>query len=339
MARPKALVTGAAGFTGSALVPRLVALGYDVHALDLRAGREAPSVTWTVADLGSARDYDDVMGDVEVVFHVGALVPYNLGRRVPEEEVTRVNVGGTARLLAAAERADVSRFVLASSTGVVFAGESIEHGDESLPVASPPNDHYARTKAEAEALVLAADRPGGLRTAAIRPNGIWGPGEKHHTPKMLRFARLGLDRMIFGAEALTDFTHRENLVEAFVCADRALRERPEVVGGQAYFVTDGTPRHTMTFFDPLLEGLGLRVRRYPIPGEWMLPVAALLDAASRALRPIYDFEPFLTPADVRKVIKHNYFVSDRAKRELGYAPVITYEEGMRACIEHERFGR
>lgn len=334
-----ALVTGASGFTGSALVTRLLSLGWKVHALDLREGVPVDGVTWFAADLGGDTRLEPAMAGVSVVFHLGALVPYNLGRRVPDDEVTRVNVDGTARLLQAAIRAGVSRFVLASSTGVVFAGAPIENGDEGLPVASPPNDHYARTKCEAERMVRAADDPSGIRTVALRPNGIWGPGEKHHTPKVLRFARLGLDRVIFGAEALTDFTHRDNLVEAFVRAERALVDRPEVVAGNAYFITDGAPIHTMRFFDPLLEGLGHRVNRVAIPGEWMLPLAATLEAASRLLAPVYSFEPFLTRADVRKVIKHNYFSSERAARELSYTPVISYEDGMRACIAYERGSR
>jgi sterol-4alpha-carboxylate 3-dehydrogenase (decarboxylating) len=339
MSRKIALVTGALGFTGRALVERLLTSGYEVRALDLRSGEAKRGVTYFEVDLGEEKSLDEIVRGVEVIFHIGALVPFNLGRRVPDEEVTRVNVHGTGRLVQSAQREGVKRFVLASSTGVVFAGEHIEHGDESLPPAATPNDHYSRTKAMAERLVREADRDGGLRTLAIRPNGIWGPGEKHHIPKVLKVARMGLDRVIFGADALTDFTHRENLVEAFVCADRALGERPEVVGGQAYFVTDGTPIHTMRFFDPLLEGLGYKTRRFAIPDALMMPLAHALEAASRTLAPVYSFEPFLTPADIRKVIKHNYFVSERAKKELGYAPVISYEEGMRQCIEHELHGR
>lgn len=334
--RPLAAVTGASGYTGRALVARLLREGYDVRALDLVPFPATTGVESIVYDLAGDVPAESVLAGVETVFHAGALVPFNFGRRVANAELTRTNVIGTRRLVDAAGTRGVRRFVHVSSTGAVFSGKPIAGGDESLPTDIVHNDHYSWTKAISERYVRAADDPRGMRTCAVRPNGIWGPGEPRHIPKVLTFARLGLDRIIFGVNARTDFTHRDNLVEGMVCADRTLATKPDVAGGKAYFIVDDEKIHPMNFYDPLLAGLGYRVERAVLPDKSLLPVAIALEAASKALVNIRSFEAFLTPADIRKIINHNYYRNDLAKQELGFRPVVSYEEGMRACVEYER---
>src|SRR5690606_23612103 len=92
--------------------------------------------------------------------------------------VMGVNVEGTRALLELAEQARVERFVHVSSTNVVF-GQETRGGDETGPY-STSRDLYSASKVEAEKLVLAANGRGSLRTAAIRPGGIYGPGERQN---------------------------------------------------------------------------------------------------------------------------------------------------------------
>ncbi|MFO0694078.1 MAG: NAD-dependent epimerase/dehydratase family protein [Polyangiales bacterium] len=330
------LVTGASGYSGRFLVERLLDRGFSVRAFDRRRHPELdPRATFVEGDLTRPRDVEAAVQGVATVFHLAAIVPFGLAHSVSDVDLDRVNVGGTYRLVHASRRAGVRRFVLASSTGVVFAGESIARGDESIPVPRRHNDAYSRTKAEAERIVLGAATPR-FATLAIRPNGIWGPGEEHHIPKVLMAARAGLDRFTFGDDALTDFTHRENLVHAFLLAEEKLRTEPGRVSGKAYFVTDGEPMNTFAFFRPLVVGLGYPPPLASVPGKAMLPVAFAMEAAARLLRPLVDFEPPLTRADVRKCIAHNYFDSSRAANELGYAPVIDHARGMAECIAYYR---
>jgi nucleoside-diphosphate-sugar epimerase len=378
------------------------------------------------------------------VFHLGALVPYNLPRAYSRAALQRVNVDGTRLLVEAAREAGVRSFLICSSTGVVFRGADIAGGDEeSLSAAGPWNDAYSESKALAEQCVLAASSVDGMACVALRPNGILGVGEAHHTPKLLLTARLGLAPfMAIAPDILTDFTARANLVEAFFTAHARLEGSPAErarVAGQAFFLTDGWPAHTLEGFSPLLSALGFAVpfpslivprgtnghvkdcriplaelrqieaklrsgggweeenaaaaaaaaaansstsltapllsagsggargragsasspssrprssvsaarplstgagaapspppsadeiiltapATYPLPGFLLYPAAALLEGVSLLLRPVLNFEPFLTLADVRKVVVHNYYVSDKAKAVLGYTPVHT----------------
>lgn len=262
-------------------------------------------------------------GGVSAVFHVGALVPYNLPRAYGVAALEAVNVAGTVNLLTASVQAGVPRFLLASSTGVTFGGADIAGGDETLPV--PPagwqwNDPYSESKARAEAAVLAAHGtplPGGgrLSTVALRPNGIWGPGEAHHFPKMLLVAQLGAAWLPFGAHALTDWTHREDLAQAFLCAHRqllgeetvagnsaGLPRRPLLghgdadasvapgagtlprVGGRAFFVTSPWKVHTSEFFGWMLQELGFWS---PFPSALVRRTAVERMADGRVPRPLW----------------------------------------------------
>jgi nucleoside-diphosphate-sugar epimerase len=418
------LVTGACGFSGRWLVRRLCDEGYIVRAGDVRAPPRAAAAktkgereaveplldrraVFVPCDVTQPAQVAAAVAGVRTVVQIGALVPYNLGRAYGRAALHAVNVEGTRTLVAAALAAGVANFLYASSTGVTFSGAAVSGGDETLPV--PPvggwNDPYSESKAVAEGLVLAASStaPGRMACVALRPNGIWGPGEAHHVPKLLTMAQMGLSGFCFGASALTDFTHRDNLVHAFMLALGALEGVPWVPGkrstvaGKAYFVTDGWPAHTLEFFSPLLRGLGftpafpsaliprgspakgfqlqdgrapvwppvdcadhvfLPAARYPIgnttgyvyidevvatgppslplPGLVLAPAAALMEVAATLVRPLVNLEPFLTAADVRKVVRDNYYVYSAATRDLGYTPVTTPAQGLSECIDYYR---
>lgn len=119
--------------------------------------------------------------------------------------------------------------VFISSTGVVFTGSPISNGDESIPIPDQLNCSYSKSKAEAEAIVLLSngttlsDGKRKLCTTAIRPNGIWGPGEQHHLPLLLTSATIGGHIFSFGKHARTDFTHRKNLAHALLLAEKRMR--------------------------------------------------------------------------------------------------------------------
>jgi len=105
---------------------------------------------------------------------------------------------------------------------------------------------------------------------------------QHHVPKLLSMAQLGLTGAPFGAHALTDFTHRDNLAAAFLAAQAKLMGSPaerRLVAGKAYFVTDGWRCHTMEFFCPLLAGIGFSA---PFPAA-IVPASAVPGGESTRL--------------------------------------------------------
>ena len=180
------LVTGAAGYGASRIVSALCDAGFScvraadlpgaldrawaAGALDARAARVPLDVCDAAACAVAARG-------ARAVVHAAAVVPFNLGARVPDAVLARVNVGGTANVLAASAAAGALVFVHISSTGAVFTGADVAGADEAsadaaAAAAGALNDAYSATKAAAEAAVLAADAAGAARmaTLALRPH-------------------------------------------------------------------------------------------------------------------------------------------------------------------------
>ena len=141
------------------------------------------------------------------------------------------------------------RLVFVSSPSVAHSGASIV-GDDALP-ADPAHARgdYARTKAAAELLALAADSPE-LRVVAVRPHLVWGPGDTQLVARIVERARAGRLPLLGHGAALIDSTYIDNAAGAIAAA----LERVDAVHGNAYVVTNGEPR-------PVAELLGGHLRR------------------------------------------------------------------------------
>ena len=324
----RAVITGAAGFVGRHLAARLVAAGEQVVASDLRE----PGIAGAA---GAACDITDgaacarLLAGADVVYHVASAVQT---RRSGGEAVWAVNHGGTRNLLAAAERAGVARFVYVSSASVVYKGQDIVNGDESLPYTAVSQAPYADSKIAAERDVLAASRPGGLRTCALRPHVIYGPGDGRFLPAILRAARAGVLRFGVGREnKLSDFTYIDNLIDALVLADARLQDGPEL-GGRVWFITNGEPVGFWDFVERVLSAMQLPRLRARIPFGVAYAAAAVAETAGALLGRDAGPESGLTRFAVRYMCTHHYFSIERARRELGYAPAVGTDEGIRRTV-------
>lgn len=281
---------------------------------------------------GDIRDYAQVekaVTGVDCVFHIasyGMSGREQLNRRLIEA----VNVQGTQNILEACVQHGVSRLVYTSTFNVVFGGQVIENGDESLPYL-PLHlhpDHYSRTKSLAEMAVLKAngmtlkDGPGVLTTCALRPAGIYGPGEQRHLPRIVGYIEKGIFRFVYGKPtSLVEFVHVDNLVLAHELAAQALTsEKQQCSAGQAYFISDGKPVNNFEFFRPLVEGLGYPFPKLRLPVSLVYFFAFLTEMMHLLIGPLYNFQPLLTRAEVYKTGVTHYFSMAKAKAELGYEP-------------------
>ena len=253
------LVTGGAGYLGSHLVRALLARGERVHVLDVRpAGIEHPELREFVGDLRREDDVRRACEGVGTVFHTASLMTLvGVTRRAERERAHAVNAGGTRNLLHACREAGVARFVYTSSNNVVLDRE-IEGGDERLPYARRFVDLYSETKALAEQAVLAANAQGGLLTCALRPGGIYGPGEPYVLSRMVDALAKGLLSVKVGSGAArSDNVYIDDLVVAHLLAAKKLVPGSPVAG-RAYFIGDGEPINYFEFFGPLYVALGRR---------------------------------------------------------------------------------
>jgi nucleoside-diphosphate-sugar epimerase len=330
----RSLVTGASGFVGSHLTRRLAARGDAVRATDMRDRPDLP-VAVTLADITDRAALGPLVEGVDVVLHTASLVQT---ARSGADRVWAVNLGGTEALLDAARAAKVRRFVYVSSASVVYQGVDLVAGDEDLPYAAASQAPYADSKIAAEKAVLAADDPSGMRTCAIRPHVVFGPGDGRFLPAIVARAEAGQLRLGVGrGTKRSDFTYIDNLIDALLLADESLARDPGL-GGRAYFVTNGEPMAFWEFIDRVLVALGKPPTRGRVPYPIAYAAATIVEW-SRALRGDRRPEDGFTRFAVRYMCTDHWFSIDRARRELGYEPKVSIEEGIRRTVEALRAER
>jgi nucleoside-diphosphate-sugar epimerase len=252
----------------------------------------------------------------EVVFHAAAKVA-DFG---PWEAFRRVNVDGTLAALRAARQAGARRFVHVGTEAALVDGQPLVHADERTPLALRSRAHYARSKALAEAAVLGAggDR---LETIVVRPRFVWGVGDTTLLPALVELARSGRWRWIGGGRHLTSTTHVDNAVHAL----RLAAERGP--SATTYFATDGEPVVFREFVSDLLRTQGLTPPEGSVPRPVADAAAALLEAAWTAL-PLPGAPP-LTRVGCWLASRECTLDDARARAVLGYAPVVSREDGLR----------
>lgn len=320
----KIVVTGGSGFLGSHLIPKLIESGHEVFALTRSASSDdkvrALGATPVRGDLENTEGL--TLPATDAVIHAAARFRF-AGRREP---YFRTNVIGTRGLLEAADAAGAKTFVYVSAAGVIMddRGSPIRDADETARTYPNSFSGYIASKAQGEAVVLAANKPG-FRTIALRPSAIWGPGDpfSREIPEAIdsgRFAFINRGDYPFST------CHVDNVVEAVRLAfDNG-------TGGCAYFIND---RETATFRDFIaklaaLQGLSIeRVRSMPY--HLAFAFGRLMEIGAALVRS--DNDPPLTRAMIRMIGREMTTSDAAARRDLGYVGKVSRADGLAAyCI-------
>ncbi len=319
----RVLVTGGGGFLGAAIVRRLVARGDEVRSLSRGRYRHLDElgVLTIRGDLADGEVVNTAASGCDAVLHVAA----RAGVWGPPAAYRRTNLDGTANVLAACRASGVGRLVYTSTPSVVFTGVDIRGGDERLPYARRFHSPYPATKAAAERLVRAADSPA-LRTVALRPHLIWGPGDNHLLPRILARARAGRLRFVGDGSKLVDSTYVDNAADAHLLALDRLRAGTRCAG-QAYFVTNGEPRPLRDLVNALLAACGSPAVDASVPYPVAYALGAALEASYRLVR--RDDEPPMTRFLAQQLATAHWFDISAARRDLGYEPRVAIDEGLR----------
>jgi nucleoside-diphosphate-sugar epimerase len=237
----------------------------------------------------------------------------------------RANVVGTENVVNACLQAGIRRLVYTSSPSVVFGGRDMEGVDESVPYPASYEAPYPQTKALAERLVLAANGAA-LATVALRPHLIWGPGDNHLVPRILARGQSGRLRRIGRESKLIDSVYIDNAAEAhLLAADRLGPGSP--LAGKAYFISNGEPVPIWDLVNNILAAGGLPPVTRSVP-KWLAMTAGwVLERLYCVLWP--DAEPPMTRFLARELATAHWFTITAARRDLGYAPRVSIEEGLR----------
>ncbi len=318
----KALVTGGGGFIGGAVIRDLLARGDEVRSFSRGSypALEALGVEARQGDLSDESAVSRACEGRDVVFHVGA----KAGLWGSCQDYYRPNVEGTKNILAACRRHGVGRLVFTSSPSVVFDGADAEGIDESAPYPDHFDSHYSRTKALAEEMVLSAN-DSALRTTALRPHLVWGPGDNHIVPRLVARGRAGLLRRIGSHDKQVDTTYIENAAHAHILASDVLAKSSSKAAGRAYFISQGDPRPLWEIINGILAAAGIPAAKKSIPAFMALALAGAAEGVYRLLG--IRSEPRLTRFLVKQLSTAHWFDLSAARRDLGYIPRVSIEEG------------
>jgi len=263
-------------------------------------------------DLADAEALDRLVSGQDAVLHVAAV--YRTAGH-PDDYYREVNVRGTGRLLEAAARHGVRRFVHTSTVGVHGHVEN-PPADESAPLA--PGDIYQETKAEGEALAFDYHRRRGVPVSVVRPGAIYGPGETRLL-KLFRAIARGRYAIVGSGRTFYHPVYIDDLVKGYLLA----LDRDQAVG-EAFLICGPSYVSQQDLAALVAKHTGGRVLPFRIPARPIQWAGDLVEAICVPL----GIEPPLHRRRVDFWTKSRAFTIDKARRLLGYDPKVGLDEGI-----------
>lgn len=326
--QPLNLVTGATGLLGSHLAEQLVRRGKRVRAL-VRPTSDTSFLRSLGVELceGDVTDADALKRacqGVTVVYHSAARV----GDWGPWHEFVEITIEATRKLVEAATRAKVKRFLHISSISAYghVNGKGLVL-DESAPLGRELKrwSYYSRAKVAAEELVWAAHRRGDLSVTVIRPSWLYGPRDRATIGRVCDSIRKKKIKLIGDGSNRLNVVHAGNVAEAAITA----AELPEAAGEAFNCSNDGVITQKQ-YFDAIAAALGEPPVTRSVPYRVAHSVGFILEVIGHTFR--VKKQPLVTRYSVWLIGRHSFFECNKARRVLGWQPAVTYEEGIPEAV-------
>ena len=331
----KVLVTGGAGFLGTALCQALLARGDEVRSFQRThsAALDAMGVVQVLGDLADADAVHRACEGQHAVLHNAA----KAGAWGSYASYFDANVRGTEHVIAACRAHGIRQLVYTSTPSVTHSGRMpVQGGNEiDTPYGSGFKAPYPATKLIAEKILLAAN-DASLATVALRPRLIWGPGDTQLLPRLVDRARAGRLRFIDGGHNRMDTTYIDNAAQAHLSALDHLHPG-SACAGNAYFISNGEPMPARDIVNALLRSAGAPEVDKSIPYPLAYAAGAVLEVAWRMFS--LSGEPPMTRFLAEQLSTPHWYDISAAARDLGYRPQVSVAEGLRRTADWWAAGR
>jgi len=322
------LVTGATGAVGPRIVEAFHAAGYRVRTYSNEAAGpdEFPAGTESVlGDINDAGLLRASLAGVGEVVHLAALLHEDARAPQPEARYSRVNVEGTENVVRECLAAGVGRLVFFSTIAVYppNTGETMTEGS-----APSPETAYARSKLEAERIVLDARRPDGRPLGVVlRLAAVYGARVKGNYARLAQALAKG--RFVFIGKG----ENRRTLVyDRDVAAAALLAARHPDAAGRIFNVTDQDVHRVRDIVATICGALGRPAPRLRVPAGLARLIAGALEGGARRLGRTSP----LTRDQVEKFVEDIAASGERAKRELGFVPRYDLQAGWTDAVREMR---
>jgi nucleoside-diphosphate-sugar epimerase len=308
----KVFISGALGFIGSVLAQHYRDSGAEVRGVDVRA---EPSLGVVAGDIGEPGGWQEHARGCDLVVNTAAYVGFGGDL----DEVWRVNVLGTRRMIDAAAAGGAERFVQFSSV-TTFGFDYPDGVDETYPVRLTGNP-YPDSKIASEQVTLQAHVAGDVAATIVRPGDVYGPRSRGWTVLPVRMIKSGQMILPAAGHGQIGVVYVDNLVDGVMLA----AESPDAVG-EIFTIADGITVDVGDFFGYYADMLG-KPRPRTVPTALARAIAATGGRIEKAMG--RDTE--MSASSIDYVAKRGGYSIEKARRVLGYEPKIGLDEGMRRC--------
>lgn len=324
------LITGSTGFIGKRLLNALLLEKREIRCLVRKSSNiseiKKHNVDIVFGDVGNLDSVKKAMENVDAVYHLAAFA--NPSNYKPYSHY-KINVDGTKNVLEAAlkNKDNIKRMIFMSSiaaTGPSLNGEFLDESSGYYPITN-----YGKSKVEVEKLVHEYEKKYSIPCTIIRPPMVYGIGDKDWVSffNMVKNASEKGKKLFVPGDHKNyfDFCYVDNLVKGMIQS-----EKSDKAIGETYFISDSFPYRIEDILKAITDAYGVDYPKKFYSKEFMNILAHIFDFLGK----IFHFDGPLSKRDVAWMTSNYWVVScEKAKRDFGYSPEISLNEGIKRTIE------
>jgi len=317
----KIFITGGGGFLGTEIIKLLKQESYEVISFSRKyhPHLELYNVKQIQGDLNSLTDIEAALSeDIDCVFHAASKV----GMNGSFEDFYQTNVVGSKNLYQAMKKYHITKMIYTSTPSVVYAGENIIEGNESLPYPKNHLNHYASTKRIAEEFLLSKSSEDFL-IVSLRPHLIFGKNDPNLIPRLIKARKENRLKIVGDGENLVDVIYVENAALAHLLAFKNLGP---TISGQSYFIGQG-PVKLWDFINQILKLNNLSAIDKKVPLKLAYFLGFVFENIFKLS--IFKNEPPMTRFIALQLGTSHYFSHKKSFEDLGDYHKVNLEDALK----------